>query len=353
MTAPAFDARRRQLAIALGGGAMGLGRHASSAPRQSSAYWNRPLVREFAQATSERFGLPPGWVESAIRSGRPNAAAARWMATASSTGAEDWLRYRRSQIDAHRLARGLSFWWKYQDTLERARDEFGPAPEIVVAIIGVESQYGRMTGRFRILDVLLTLAFDVPRRAAEYREELAQFLMLSREQNVEASSCLGSIAGAIGLPQFLPSSIRRYAIDFDADGRIDLAHSPLDAIGSVAHFLLQHGWRAELPVMFAAPAAGDAAPALDDGPTRWSSLAALGLGSDLELSPDETVRVFGLNYLDDQGQAQRDPRIGTANFEALLGYNRSNLYAATVAELAVELRRRFDADIAQPGSASG
>jgi membrane-bound lytic murein transglycosylase B len=353
VTTPPFNAGRRHLAVALGCGAIGLGRHALALPRASSTYWERAPVREFAQATSERFGLPPGWVESAIRSGRPSEAAARWMSAASAAAAQDWHRYRRSQIDAHRLARGLSFWWKYQAALERAMQDFGTAPEIVVAIIGVESQYGRVTGRFRILDVLLTLAFDVPRRAGEYQEELAQFLMLSREQNVEASSYLGSIAGAIGLPQFLPSSIRRYAIDFDADGRIDLAHSPHDAIGSVGHFLQQHGWRAELPVMLAAPRPADPALALEDGPTRWSSLAAIGLDSDLELPPDETVRVFGLNYLDEQGRAQRDPRIGTANFEALLGYNRSNLYAATVAELAVEMRRRFDADATQSASASG
>jgi membrane-bound lytic murein transglycosylase B len=353
MTAPALDPRRRQLALALGCGAIGIGMNALAAPRQSSIYWDRETVREFAQVTSERFGLPADWVESAIRAGRPSEAAARWMSAAPSAAAEDWHRYRRSQIDAHRLARGLSFWWKYQATLDQARDEFGIAPEIVVAIIGVESHYGRVTGGFRILDVLLTLAFDVPRRAAEYREELAQFLMLSREQNVEASSYRGSIAGAIGMPQFLPSSIRRYAIDFDADGRIDLAHSPRDAIGSVAHFLLEHGWRAELPVMFAAPRPADPALSLEDGPTQWSSLAALGAGPDLQLAPDETVRVFGLNYLDERGQAQRDPRVGTANFEALLGYNRSNLYAATVADLAVELRSRFDADTTQSGSASG
>lgn len=323
--APTVDASRRRLAASLGLGAAGLLRPALALAGLGS-YWSRPQVREFAARTAERFGLPPEWIASAIRAGRPSETAARWMGSVAPAPG-DWRLYRRSQIDEHRLARGLSFWWKYQQSLDQARDSFGTPHEIVVAIIGVESHYGRVTGRFRVLDVLLTLGFDLARRADEYQEELAQFLMLCREQDLDPASILGSIAGAIGMPQFLPSSIRRYAVDFDADGRIDLARSAHDAIGSVANFLAAHGWQPDLPVMLPA----DMAPP----------------------DPAESLRPIALGYRDDSGQACEEPRIATANFEALLGYNRSNLYAAAVADLALELRSRFDADPPQPASASG
>ena len=239
--------RRRLLGLALAGGWFALGGRAWAAKAASASYVSRPEVQDFAGDTADRFGLEMAWVQSALASGRHCEAAARWMAAPSSPS-QDWHRFRQGQIDAHKLARGLSFWWKYQDALQQAQIRFGIDPEIVVAIIGIESGYGRVTGRFRTLDVLLTLAFDLPRRAGEYREELAQLLMLSHEQGTDPTRYLGSIAGAIGMPQFLPSSIRRYALDFDEDGQIDLAHSARDAIGSVAHFLSGHGWRAGLPL---------------------------------------------------------------------------------------------------------
>ena len=349
---PLQDRRRRLLALALACGWAGLNRPAFGSPMAPASYLNRPAVRDFALKTADRFGLPLDWVQAALRSGRHCEAAARWM-SATSPPPQDWNRYRQGQIDEHKLARGLSFWWKYQDALDQAQTQFGTPAEIVVAIIGIESHYGRQTGRFRTLDVLLTLAFDFQRREAEYREELAQFLMLCREQAADPAGFRGSIAGAIGMVQFLPSSIRRYALDFDQDGTIDLAHSANDSIGSVAHFLAEHGWRAGLPVLLPVDAAPIDSGAGVDNRSSWRELQQLGVHSGPELDPDEPMRLIGLRCRDERGQARQELRAGTANFEALLGYNRSFFYAASVADLAQELRGRYDADTAPAYSASG
>jgi membrane-bound lytic murein transglycosylase B len=350
--APGIDRRRRLIGIALAVGWIGAGRAAPASPAAVVPYWSRPAVREFADEAASRLELPLPWVQAAITSGRHSEAAARWMST-TSPAPQDWRRFRQGQIDDHQLARGLSFWWKYQDALDQAQVRFGTTAEVIVAIIGIESRYGRVTGRFRTLDVLLTLGFDLARRADEYREELAQFLKLCAEQAAEPTSVHGSIAGAIGMPQFLPSSIRRYAVDFDQDGSIDLARSARDAIGSVAHFLAEHGWRAGLPVMLRVDLPGQAGTDPVDTEGSWSRLQQLGMVSNDGLDPDERVRLIGLRFQDERGSTRQDLRAGTANFEALLGYNRSYFYAATVAELAQELRRRFDGDAALPYSASG
>ena len=128
-------------------------------------------------------------------------------------------------------------------TLERAEREYGVPPEYIVAIIGVETFYGRNTGRWRVIDALTTLAFDYPPRAEFFRNELEQYLLLARDAGIDVFSVRGSYAGAIGIPQFMPGSTRRYAVDFDGNGAIDLRRSPADAIGSVANFLKQHGWQ--------------------------------------------------------------------------------------------------------------
>jgi len=346
-------ARLHLLGLALACGGAAWGRQRGATPGRSGAYWDRSEVRDFASVTIQRFGLPADAVEGSIRSGRRCEAAVRWMSSGA-VAQPDWRRFRAGQIEEHKLARGLSFWWKYQESLQRAQAQFGTTPEFVVAIIGIESHYGRVTGRFRILDVLLTLAFDLARRGAEYQEELAQFLAMSHEQGADPGSYLGSIAGAIGMPQFLPSSIRKYALDFDGDGRIDLSRSARDAIGSVAHFLSEHGWRAELPALLPVPPrAGEpeAATAGSEGPTTWGRLLELGAAPQPRIEATEPVRLIGLHYLDGAGNRREEQRAVTANFEALLSYNRSEFYAATVGDLAQELRSRFEADTAY--SASG
>jgi membrane-bound lytic murein transglycosylase B len=211
--------------------------------------------------------------------------------------------------------------------------------EIIVAIIGVETIYGRNTGKFRVAEALSTLAFDYPSRADYFRSELEQFLLYSRENGIDPLEPLGSYAGAIGTPQFMPGSIRRFAVDLDKDGRIDLRNSNADAIGSVASFLSRHGWvpgkPTHFPVVIGNPE--QARKFIDAGPIPSFSILELseaGITSDQEIALDEKLVLADLVNVD----APADHVLGTQNFYAITRYNRSYLYAMAVIELASTLR---------------
>ncbi len=256
----------------------------------------------------------------------------------------NWYEYRDRYVEAARVAAGAAFWQTHAATLARAEARFGVPAEIVVAIIGVETYFGRITGNFRTIDVFTTLSFDYLRRADFYRSEFIEFLLLAREQQRDPLTYRGSFAGAIGLPQFMPGSIRRWAIDFDGDGRIDLLASPADAIGSVASFLVGHGWQRDQPIVFEVQADEAIVDALGRGieaRTSWSAALAGGVIGDLPLSLDTPVLLIDLPVINDDAQLGREFRIGTANFSAILHYNRSYFYASAVAELAAALRERM------------
>ena len=245
-------------------------------------------------------------------------------------------------LDPARIDAGAEFWRAHVEALDRARRAFGVPPEIVVAILGVESYYGRNTGGYRVLDALATLAFDYPRRAEFFRGELEQFLLLAREQGISPLSPKGSYAGAIGLPQFMPGSIRAYAVDFDHDGRIDLAGDANDAIGSVAHYLARHGWREDQPIMASARIEGEDPDAIlrrfDGGIAERRSLAAwthdgitgFNIPGDLGSEP------VGLLLL--EGADAPTYWLVFENWYVLRRYNNSRLYASVVGQLARSLR---------------
>ena len=242
-----------------------------------------------------------------------------------------------------RIEAGAEFWRAHADALERASRNFGVPPEIIVAIIGVETFYGRNTGGYRVLDALTTLAFDYPRRADFFRGELEQFLLLTREQGVSPLVPKGSYAGAIGLPQFMPGSIRAYAIDFDNDGRIDLADDAEDAIGSVAQYLARHGWQSGQPVMTPARIdGGDPDPVLkrfDGGVAErrslsvWTHDGVTGFMIPGDLAADPV----GLVMLETGGSPTY--WLTFENWYALTRYNRSRLYASVVWQLGERLRQ--------------
>ncbi|MBC7453341.1 MAG: lytic murein transglycosylase B [Massilia sp.] len=261
---------------------------------------------------------------------------------------KNWQAYRARFIEPVRIAAGVAFWNAHADTLARAEAQYGVPADIIVGIIGVETVYGRNTGRFRVLDVLTTLAFaypEAPNRAARmqfFRGELENTLLLARKTHIDPLSLLGSFAGAVGLPQFMPGSILAYGVDFDDDGQIDLRNSADDAIGSVAHFLQQHGWRGEQgePIVFAANLAAGAAwqSAIGQGLTanyRAEELAALGAVSPSALP--EGMR-FGLIDLQN-GVEATEYWFATNNFFAITHYNRSYFYAMSVLELGQAVRR--------------
>ncbi len=334
--------RRRQFALGALALACGAGQARTPLP---VPYADRPEVRSFIDALVAEQGVPRGWAEKVLASGRRSPQAERLMTPSLSPPPRDWLRYRARALDEVRLREAVAFQGRHRRTLARAVDDFGVPAQIVVAIIGIETMFGRAMGNFRTLDVLLTLAFDYPRRAAFYREELVHFLALGHQGNIDVLKQRGSFAGAIGLPQFMPSSIRRYALDYDGDGRIDLARSATDAIGSVANYLHRQGWQRDLPVMFDAIANEAIAEQLGRGiaaERTWADVADLGVRIDGYLPPETPVVLLDLPYLQEDDSVDFEYRIGTVNLAALLHYNRSHFYGAAVAEFAATLRARAD-----------
>jgi len=296
-------------------------------------------------------------VERWIGAARYSSSAERLMQPPVPFGQRNWLEYRDRVLQDSRVRSGAEFLRSHGPAFERARERFGVSPEIIAAIIGIETRFGRLTGNFRTLDVLATLTFDYLRRADYYRRELIEFMLMAREQNFDPLAIKGSFAGAIGLPQFMPGSIRRHAVDFDGDGRIDLTASPADAIGSVASFLVAHGWQPGLPILFEVEASEAIVDSLGRGITTavtWYDALAAGIEAELPLEADTPVIVIDLPYTTPDGAVERQFRVGTANFSAILHYNRSYFYATAVVEYAQAIAARaVEAEEEPPSPAAG
>lgn len=262
---------------------------------------------------------------------------------------KNWTVYRDRFIEPTRLRAGVAFWKKNEAALNRAQQEFGVPAEIIVGILGVETMYGKMTGNVRVADALATLAFAYPptanrdARMKYFREELKHLFLLARDNDMDPLSFYGSFAGAIGLPQFMPGSIRRFAVDFDGDGKIDLRNSPADAIGSIASFLSQHGWRPEQPLVFPVTVSGQPDAGWPDmlGKTLEANVTLdewARAGVSVNDSPPDTI-TYGLVDLQD-GEQPTLYWLGTTNFFAIAQYNRSFFYAMTVIELGKAVRQQ-------------
>lgn len=333
------DVKRRRLVAAL---ATALVAPAAARSPARAPYASRAEVQQFVDAVVAEHGFDRERVERWLNAARYSETVERLMQPPIPFGQRNWLEYRSRYLEDRRVQAGADFWRGNASALDHAADRYGVPPEVVVAIIGVETYWGRITGNFRTIDVLATLSFDYLRRADYYRSELVELLLLAREQGTDPLRFKGSFAGAIGLPQFMPGSIRRFAVDFDGDGRIDLAGSPTDAIGSVANFLVQHGWQRGCPVLFEAEADEAIVNALGRGiaaSATWADALIAGVAPDLPLEFDTPVLVIDLPYLDAGGETRRLYRVGTVNFTAILQYNRSYFYATAVVELAEALRR--------------
>ena len=299
----------------------------------------RPELDDFVRRMIEVHGFDDASLRRTFGGVRRNAQVLRLIAPPASGFRRSWEAYRSRFVEPVRIREGVEFWGSHAAALERAMAVYGVPAEFVVAIIGVETIYGRITGDFRVIDALATLAFDYPRRADYFRGELEQFLLLARETDLDPFSVLGSYAGAIGLPQFMPTSVRNFAVDFDGDGRIDLRASATDAIGSVARFLAEHGWVRGAPTHFGARIAPDArlTPLLEAGiePSLGAAeLAAHGVSATDALPEATTVALIDL----DTAGAPTTYVLGARNFYVITRYNRSSFYAMAVIELARTLR---------------
>lgn len=243
-----------------------------------------------------------------------------------------WAEYRPIFITDRRINQGVEFWKQHEAALARAEQEYGVPAQVIVAIIGVETSYGSNTGSYRVIDALSTLGFDYPPRAEFFRKELKQFLLLAREQQVDPLTLKGSYAGAMGMPQFMPSSFRAYAVDFDGDGHINIWNDPDDAIGSVASYFKRHGWVTGEAVVSTAQISGEQA---EDGLTQGldpvktvGELRAMGWSSHEALRDDVPVTAFRL-----EGEAGPEYWLGLPNFYVITRYNRSAMYAMAVHQL--------------------
>ena len=304
-------------------------------------------VRQFLDQMASQHGFERGALDALFAQVRHVDTTIQLIKPAPPGKPKNWHAYSKRFIDPVRIAAGVEFWRANAAALARAETEYGVPADIIVGIIGVETVYGRNTGRFRVLDALTTLAFDYPEapnrtaRMAFFRKELENALLVARQNGIDPLSLLGSYAGAIGLPQFMPSSIMQYAIDFDGDGMIDLRNSTSDAIGSVANFLTQHGWQRDdpRPIVFAATVSPSLAWEAFIGQGLAAKfgqdeLLAAGVASKVALPPG---MLFGLVDLQN-GAEPTEYWLASNNFYAITQYNRSYFYAMSVIELGRAVR---------------
>lgn len=310
----------------------------------AGSFATRPEVHAFIAEMHEKHGFDADRLTLAFARIKPIQSVIQAVLPPRDPSIRSWQTYRARFVEAKRIARGLSFWRQHGRALVEASEQSGVPEEVIVAIIGIETIYGRNTGRYGTLAALATLAFDYPRhgtsnpdaRAALFRRELEELLLLARETRHDPLWYTGSYAGALGLPQFLPSSVRRYAADGNQDGRIDLTGDPADAIASVANFLKLHGWEKGAPVASLATVSGEKYVALiEEGIVprlRPSEMLTFGVSSSD--APELPAALIDLVT----PEQPTEYYLGYHNFYVLTRYNRSSFYAMAVHDLSRELR---------------
>jgi membrane-bound lytic murein transglycosylase B len=328
-------------------------------------YANNANVDAFINDMVARYDFDPTVLHALFASANYSATAVKLVTPSPVPGIKNWRSYQARFLDPVRINAGVRFWRANQATLQRASEEFGVPPEVIVGIIGVETIYGRYMGNFRALDALTTLAFDYPNtpnraeRMATFRKNLEDFLVWTRDAQIDPSSVLGSYTGAIGIPQFLPSSIVQYAVDYEGNNHIDLRASTADAIGSVANYLKQNGWESGRPVVWriaSDPGSQGIAQAAADGKPepRWPLDQLLRSGlvldqPDVDVAAEASTPVTVID-LPTPGRAT-EYMLGLKNFYVLTRYNRSFFYALAVYQLGQRVKAQMLAT--QPGVGVG
>jgi membrane-bound lytic murein transglycosylase B len=300
-------------------------------------------AKHFASDMASRHGLDEMEVIAVLRQARYQQAIVDAIRRPSE--AKPWYKYRPIFLTDKRTRGGVAFWRKHRELLERARAAYGVPPQIITAIIGVETQYGDNLGKHRVIDALTTLGFSYPERQDFFRGELEEFLVLTRDESIDALGAKGSYAGAMGLPQFIPSSYRAYAVDFDRDGQRDLWGSPADAVGSVGNYLRRHGWLAGQPVACEArvvrgvPKGISLSARTPQKPdTSVGRLRAAGITAKQPLEESTRVALIRLEA------PEPEYWLGLENFYVITRYNHSNLYAMAVYQLSREIQAKYEAE---------
>lgn len=330
-------------------------------------YANNPDVDAFIDDLVARYDFDPAALHALFASADYSATVVKLVTPAPTPAAKNWLGYQSRFLDPVRINAGTKFWRENRATLQRAYEQYGVPPEIVVGIIGVETIFGRYMGNFRVLDALTTLAFDYPNtpnraeRMITFRKNLEDFLVWTRNAQIDPGTVRGSYTGAIGIPQFLPSSILKYAVDYDGNNHIDLRASVADAIGSVAHYLSENGWSTGRPVVWNiahdAGSIGIAQAAADGRPEPHWPLAQLlraGMALDepgVDANAESSTPVLVVD-LPSPGQPT-DYLLGLQNFYVLTRYNRSFFYALAVYKLGERIKARMQAQTASGQAGPG
>lgn len=316
---------------------------ASFAAHADQAWLDRADVRQFIKQSAAQYAeFSPAQIEAAILEAQPKMNIVQLMDKPSTS--RPWHQFYRQFATPEQIRNGAAFWQQHAAILRQAEDKYGVPANIIVAIIGVETRYGKMQGGFRVLDALATMAFDYPRRAEFFRSEFLEFLRLAQEEKRPLASFKGSYAGAMGIPQFMPSSFRKWAVDGNGDGQRDIWQTPHDAIFSVGNYLKEHGWQRGAPVAFAV----QLAPEMQaesflahrfELKYRFKDWQNFGVQALNHLNDDDLALLFTLDFGDDV------PRyyLGAQNFYTITRYNRSIHYAMTVFELGKAIERAYQA----------
>lgn len=328
---------------------------------QANRYAEREDVQAFIDEMATQHDYDRATLDALFRVTQPIASVLKAIRPPTNPGIRSWRTYRSRFVEPIRIAAGKKFMQRYANELAAAEARFGVPKEIIAAIIGVETIYGTHMGNYTTFAALTSLAFDYPPRAKFFRQELVELLLLAREENRPVLSYTGSYAGALGWPQFMPSSRRKYALDFDNDGKVDLAASPVDAIGSAANFLAEHGWQKGGPIAEKITITGDGIQALIDEGIKPQHRPSEFATRDVQIKRVHEKVGAGDTATNDQisDQLSNQPaalidlitpdapteyRLGYQNFYVITRYNRSSFYAAAVMDLAEALQ---DASIGQ------
>ena len=307
---------------------------------QRGDYLKRPDVQTFIQEVSGRNDISTEELSGILAQGKKSQRIIELIS--SPAEGKPWFEYREIFLGKSRIDAGVEFWKNNTDILKKAESAYGVPSEIIVAIIGVETFYGTRMGGFPVLDALMTLGFDYPPRADFFRSELEHFLLLSREESIIPQEPKGSYAGAMGMGQFIPSSYRNFAVDFDTDGKRDLWHNNADGIGSVANYFQQHGWLPGQPVVTKASVSGVLWKKLDGDVLKPQY--SLDILKNHKVKPVSKVTATGEHsFIHLEGKKAPELWIGHDNFYVITRYNHSKKYAMAVYQLSQAIKKKYQA----------